>query len=155
MFFRTKQRATFGPRGDEGQGVETSLGLHVAPVTQDQARRLGLPSADGVMITSVDRGSVADDANLDQGWVITRIASGVSGSTSIAWMISAARRRHSNRECTWRLWSCARIRVPTRTRTRSFRSRSRNKGKNYGARSDFTTRLTPFCFCALRLRWGR
>jgi serine protease Do len=65
------------PRGDEGQGVETSLGLHVAPVTQDQARRLGLPSADGVMITSVDRGSVADDANLDQGWVITRILSGV------------------------------------------------------------------------------
>jgi len=64
------------PRGDEGQGVETSLGLHVAPVTQDQARRLGLPSADGVIVTSVDRGSVADEANLDQGWVITRIASG-------------------------------------------------------------------------------
>jgi len=64
------------PRGEEGQGVETSLGLHVAPVTQDQARRLGLPSADGVIITSVDRGSVAEDANIDQGWVITRVSSG-------------------------------------------------------------------------------
>jgi len=64
------------PKGEEGQGVETSLGLHVAPVTKDQAQRLGLPSSDGVIITSVDRGSVADDANLDQGWVITRIANG-------------------------------------------------------------------------------
>jgi serine protease Do len=65
------------PPSDQGQGVETSIGLHVAPITQDEARRLGLPSTDGVMITSVDRDSVADDANLDQGWVITRIAAGM------------------------------------------------------------------------------
>ena len=46
----------------------------MAPITQDQVRRLGLPTSDGVIITAVDRNSVAEDANIDEGWVITRIA---------------------------------------------------------------------------------
>jgi serine protease Do len=64
------------PRGGDNQGVQVSLGLHVAPITQEQVRRLGLPSADGVLITSVDRGSAADDSNLTEGWIITRVVSG-------------------------------------------------------------------------------
>jgi serine protease Do len=60
-------------RPGDNQGAEASLGLRVAPITDDQVRRLGLPSADGVMITSVERNSVADDAGLDQGFVITRV----------------------------------------------------------------------------------
>jgi len=64
------------PRGSEGQGVEVSLGLHVAPITQDQARRLGLPSPEGVIVTSVDRGSPAEDANIDQNFVILRVIAG-------------------------------------------------------------------------------
>jgi serine protease Do len=57
-------------------GAEASLGLRVAPITADQVRRLGLPSSDGVMITSVDPGSVADDSGLEQGMVIQRFIAG-------------------------------------------------------------------------------
>ena len=63
-------------RPGDSEGADTSLGVRVAPVTQDQVRRLGLPSADGVIITSVDRGSAADEAGLGEGMVILRIVSG-------------------------------------------------------------------------------
>ena len=64
------------PRGGQSEGVEVSLGLHVAPITQEQVRRLGLPTTDGVMITSIDRNTAADDANLSEGWVVTRVVAG-------------------------------------------------------------------------------
>ncbi len=67
---------TVQPKSNQGEGVEVSLGLHVAPITQEQVRRLGLPSNDGVIITSIDRDSAADDANLNEGWIINRISAG-------------------------------------------------------------------------------
>jgi len=58
------------------QGSEASLGLRVSPITQDQVRRFGLQSTDGVMVTAVERGSVADEAGLDQGWIIRQLIAG-------------------------------------------------------------------------------
>jgi serine protease Do len=63
------------PRGGDAQGAEASLGLHVAPVTPDQARRLGI-SADGVLVTSVDRGSVAEESGIGTDFVILRVIAG-------------------------------------------------------------------------------
>jgi len=63
------------PRGGDAQGAEASLGLHVAPMTGDQARRLGV-SADGVLVTSVDRGSVAEESGIGPDWIILRVIAG-------------------------------------------------------------------------------
>ncbi len=63
-------------RNDPAQGAEASLGLRVAPVTSDMARRFGLDNSDGVYITSVERGSTAADAGLAEGVIILRLTSG-------------------------------------------------------------------------------
>jgi serine protease Do len=63
-------------RDNQGGGVETRLGLTVEPITPDAVRQLGLPSSDGVLITSVDRGSVAQEAGLAENMVITRMVAG-------------------------------------------------------------------------------
>src|SRR5205823_8812423 len=63
------------PRGGEGQGAEASLGLHVAPVTSDQARKWGV-STDGVLVTSVDRGSVAEESGIGTDFIIVRVIAG-------------------------------------------------------------------------------
>jgi serine protease Do len=63
------------PRGGDVPGSESSLGLHVAPMTSEQARRLGV-SADGVLVTSVDRGSVAEESGLGADLIILRVIAG-------------------------------------------------------------------------------
>ena len=46
------------------------LGLDVSELTEDAAKRLALPAAEGVMITSVHAGSAADRMGLTDGMVI-------------------------------------------------------------------------------------
>ena len=56
--------------GDQAPGIQGSLGLHVEDVTAELARKLNLPSQNGVYVTSVDRGSAAFDAGLRDGYVL-------------------------------------------------------------------------------------
>lgn len=59
----------------EARAEQTSqmLGLTVQPVDEQTARRLGMRSARGVVVTSVDSGSPADRAGLTEGVVILRV----------------------------------------------------------------------------------
>ena len=61
---------------DPTQGVEASLGLRVSAVSADMMRRFGLDSTDGVYITSVERGSAAEEAGLGEGVIILRLTAG-------------------------------------------------------------------------------
>ncbi len=56
----------------EGSTIE-SLGLEVSNLDASVARELGIKSKDGVVITSVNPGSVADRAGLESGMVIAQI----------------------------------------------------------------------------------
>jgi serine protease Do len=61
---------------DQGEATQARLGIRVQPITQDMMRQLRLDSTDGVMISSVDSGSVAEDAGLARGMIISRIIAG-------------------------------------------------------------------------------
>ena len=54
-------------------GQESDLGLTVQPITPDIAQSLGLERAEGLVVASVKPGSVADDAGLRAGDVITQV----------------------------------------------------------------------------------
>jgi serine protease Do len=59
-----------------GQSPESAfhdLGIHVAPLTEKKAEQLGLTHTQGVLITSVDSGSVAAEAGLTEGMVISQV----------------------------------------------------------------------------------
>jgi serine protease Do len=60
-----------GEDGDEGESKAVDeLGLEVGELTDEVAGQLGLESVKGVVITRVERGSVADRASLSPGNVI-------------------------------------------------------------------------------------
>ena len=61
-----------GPN-NRGQGASSELGIRVQGITPDIMRQFGLDSDEGVMITAVDSGSIAEDARFTRGMVITRI----------------------------------------------------------------------------------
>jgi serine protease Do len=68
--------STTPERDDQGQSAQGRLGIRVQDITADVARRLRLPSPDGVYISAVEPDSAADDAGLARGTIITRIIAG-------------------------------------------------------------------------------
>jgi serine protease Do len=59
--------------GDQGEASQTKLGIRVQAITPDMVRQLRLNSADGVYVSSVEQDSVAEDAGIQRGTIITRI----------------------------------------------------------------------------------
>lgn len=57
-----------------------SLGIDVAPLTEEVAKQLGLASAEGVVVTSVAPGSPAESAGLTVSSVIARVGKQAVGS---------------------------------------------------------------------------
>jgi serine protease Do len=57
--------------GEKQQGDK--LGLKVAPVTPEVARELGVEAGSGVLVQAVRSGSVAEEAGLQPGDVITEV----------------------------------------------------------------------------------
>jgi serine protease Do len=68
---RPVRRDEDSPAEDRAQF--NSLGLEVAPLTDDVARELRLKNADGVVITAVEEGSPADLAGLETSMAIVRV----------------------------------------------------------------------------------
>ncbi|MCA9151731.1 MAG: trypsin-like peptidase domain-containing protein [Planctomycetales bacterium] len=62
-----------GPGGAESSDVLGSVGIEISALTDEVAQQLGLKDVKGVLITSVERGSAADEAGLEAGMVITQI----------------------------------------------------------------------------------
>jgi serine protease Do len=60
-------------KSDEGQASQAKLGMRVQAITSDMVRQLRLNSADGVYVSSVEQNSVAEDAGLQRGTIITRV----------------------------------------------------------------------------------
>src|SRR5439155_27226770 len=74
----TEVAANGGDRGreappDQGESSAAKLGIRVQAITPDMVRQLRLNSADGVYVASVDQDSVAEDAGIQRGTIITRI----------------------------------------------------------------------------------
>jgi serine protease Do len=66
-----------GPdNGDQGQASQAKLGIRVQAITPDMVRQLRLSSPDGVYVSSVDPNSVAEDAGITRGTIITRLIVG-------------------------------------------------------------------------------
>ena len=61
------------PAAESQSASYGNLGLEVAPLDEGTARQLGLKDAQGVVITGVERGSLADDAGLSESMVITQV----------------------------------------------------------------------------------
>ena len=59
--------------GDQGQASQAKLGIRVQAITQDLVRQLRLNSPDGVYVSSVEQNSVAEDAGITRGTIITRM----------------------------------------------------------------------------------
>jgi len=57
----------------EGGTTEGELGLAVQELTPDIARSLGLPSAQGVVVTGVEEGSPTDEVGIRRGDVILEV----------------------------------------------------------------------------------
>lgn len=71
--------ANRGPDNNNDQGGDTSqtrLGIRVQAITPDMVRQLRLNNSDGVIITSVDQDSLAEEAGLARGMIITRVIAG-------------------------------------------------------------------------------
>jgi serine protease Do len=73
VVFRDQANATRNNNDDSGEGVTARIGVRVQPITRDMMNQLKLDSQDGVIISSVDTGSVAQEAGLTRGWVINGI----------------------------------------------------------------------------------
>jgi serine protease Do len=61
---------------DEGPGPSrdyNKLGLQVGPLSRDVAQQLGIANTSGVVITAVEEGSLAANAGLEPGMVITQV----------------------------------------------------------------------------------
>src|SRR5205814_316847 len=67
-------RNTPGDQGGEASAAK--LGVRVQAITTDMARQLRLNSPDGVYVSSVDQNSVAEDAGIERGTIITRVIAG-------------------------------------------------------------------------------
>jgi len=64
-------------RNEPGDSSPARLGIRVQDITPEISRQMRLPSnIDGVYVASVDPGSIASDAGLDRGMIITRIIAG-------------------------------------------------------------------------------
>jgi len=61
---------------DQGGATQTRLGITVQPITSDMQRQLRLNSTEGVMISSVEGDSIAEEAGLTRGTIISRIIAG-------------------------------------------------------------------------------
>ncbi|HYR91655.1 MAG TPA: Do family serine endopeptidase [Terriglobia bacterium] len=61
---------------DQSETAQERLGIRVQPITPELARQLRLDSAEGVIISSVDSGSIGEDAGLAPRMIITRIIAG-------------------------------------------------------------------------------
>jgi serine protease Do len=72
----TGGRETDAERNDQGAAVPARLGMRVQDLTPEMARRLRLTAPDGVYVASVDPGSVAEDAGIGPGTIITRVIAG-------------------------------------------------------------------------------
>jgi serine protease Do len=59
-----------------GEAAATKLGIRIQAITPDMARQLRLTSPDGVYVASVDQNSVAEDAGIQRGTIITRVIAG-------------------------------------------------------------------------------
>jgi serine protease Do len=62
--------------GDQGTASQAKLGIRVQAITSDMVRQLHLGSSDGVYVSSVEADSVAEDAGIMRGTIITQIRSG-------------------------------------------------------------------------------
>ena len=60
------------PRGG-GDATQTKLGLAVQPITNEMMRQFGLNDTEGVIVTNVQPGSVAEEARFERGMVITQM----------------------------------------------------------------------------------
>jgi len=61
---------------DQGEATQAKLGIRVQSITPDMARQLRLSSPEGVYVSSVEQGSVAEDAGIQRGTIITRVIAG-------------------------------------------------------------------------------
>jgi serine protease Do len=77
-----------GARGDEEtdreeEAIDTGFGIELSPLTPDAARRLRIPSeVSGALVTSVDRGSAAENAGVQRGDVIIEVNNKAVSSAS-------------------------------------------------------------------------
>lgn len=75
---------------DDGKVTRGFLGVNIQSVTEDIAESLGLPGADGVMVTRVTEGSPADKAGFRIGDTILKVnGSTVKGPRDLARRIAA------------------------------------------------------------------
>lgn len=76
-----EQPAGFGERKTSGKdepeqrerSSSDALGLEVAPLDKDVAQKLGLAGTEGVVVTSVERDSLAASAGIEPGMAITQV----------------------------------------------------------------------------------
>jgi len=59
-----------------GEASQAKLGIRVQAITPDMVRQLHLSSPDGVYVSSVQPDSVAEDAGIQRGTIITRMIAG-------------------------------------------------------------------------------
>ncbi|MDG2131355.1 MAG: Do family serine endopeptidase [Fuerstiella sp.] len=63
-----------GPASEDEQSAEINdVGISIQNLTEDLVNQLGMSSSSGVVITSVESNSAADDAGLEAGMVIARV----------------------------------------------------------------------------------
>jgi serine protease Do len=65
-------------RNDQNERAQARLGIRVQAITADVARQLRLPAdvQEGVVISSVEPGSAAEEVGLQRGTIITRVIAG-------------------------------------------------------------------------------
>jgi S1-C subfamily serine protease len=61
---------------DQGEASQAKLGIRVQAITSDMVRQLRLNSPDGVYVSSVEPDSVAEEAGIQRGTIITRVIAG-------------------------------------------------------------------------------
>lgn len=61
---------------DQSEGTQAKIGIRVQPITPDMMRSLRLNSTEGVVVSSVEPDSVAEEAGLARGMIITRVIAG-------------------------------------------------------------------------------
>jgi serine protease Do len=61
---------------EQGEASQAKLGIRVQAITSDMVRQLRLNSPDGVYVSSVEPDSVAEDAGIQRGTIITRVIAG-------------------------------------------------------------------------------
>jgi serine protease Do len=70
LVFRDQAAAADRDNNGPGEGATARVGIRVQPITREMVNQFRLDSTDGVIITSVEPGSVAQEAGLARGIVI-------------------------------------------------------------------------------------